>query len=190
MHADSRCLERAAYTPEPGANESLPMNCVTWYLAMAFCIWDEGRLPSEAEWEYASAGGSENRLYPWGPEPPDSTRSSFGRALPRDIPVDEWPALAELLPAVGQFPSGRGRYGHYDLGGSLWEWTLDLYDYGYYALGQCVECVNVERGENRVYRGGAFNSASYGQRATARFDLGYPWIARFWIGFRCARDLG
>ncbi len=60
------------WTPSPGANERHPVNCVTWYEAYAFCAWDGGFLPSEAEWNYASAGGSEQRVYPWS-SPPTST---------------------------------------------------------------------------------------------------------------------
>src|SRR5262249_16780847 len=48
------------------ASEMHPINCVNWYRAYAFCIWDGGFLPSEAEWNYAAAGGSEQRRYPWG----------------------------------------------------------------------------------------------------------------------------
>jgi len=38
----------ATWTHAPGANESLPINCITWYEAFAFCVWDGGFLPTEA----------------------------------------------------------------------------------------------------------------------------------------------
>jgi sulfatase modifying factor 1 len=54
-----------------GPNESRPVNCLTWYEAIAFCAWDGGSLPTEAEWNAAAAGGHEQRAYPWS-VPPDS----------------------------------------------------------------------------------------------------------------------
>lgn len=71
-----------------GADEgSVPINCVPWSTALAFCEWDGaregriGRLPTEAEWERMARGiGPEPRLFPWGDEPPSCQRA-FARAL-------------------------------------------------------------------------------------------------------------
>src|SRR5208337_5313332 len=62
--------QHSTWTPSPGTQENLPVGCVTWYEAYAFCIWDGGFLPSGAEWEYAAAGVSQQREYPWGSTAP------------------------------------------------------------------------------------------------------------------------
>ena len=56
----------ATWTNTAGSQENLPINCVNWCEAYAFCIWDGGFLPSEAEWEYAAAGGSSAARVPVG----------------------------------------------------------------------------------------------------------------------------
>jgi formylglycine-generating enzyme len=66
-------LGDSTWTEIAGSQESLPINCVNWYDAYAFCIWDGGVLPSEAEWGYAAAGGSQQREYPWGSTDPGTT---------------------------------------------------------------------------------------------------------------------
>jgi len=64
-----KCSSYQMWPDTAGANERLPMNCTSWHEAFAFCAWDGGRLPTEAEWNYAAAGGNEQRAYPWSNPP-------------------------------------------------------------------------------------------------------------------------
>ena len=60
LEASLACDEKfKTWTDVPGDNEARPINCITWWEALAFCIWDGGFLPSAAEWNYAAAGGSD-----------------------------------------------------------------------------------------------------------------------------------
>jgi formylglycine-generating enzyme required for sulfatase activity len=166
------------WTDVAGANENAPLNCVSWYEAFAFCVWDGGRLPTEAEWEYAAAGGDENRLYPWGAEDP-----SVNVSLANDKYSENSPFLA-----VGSHPSGNGRWGHRDLAGGVWEWCRDTYDTSWYGGGgaTCTACADLATGSDQTIRGAAWGSQSVDLRAAAR--TGRPGSSRdvAW-GFRCAR---
>jgi formylglycine-generating enzyme required for sulfatase activity len=157
-----------------------PINCVSWYEAFAFCIWDEGRLPTEAEWEYAAAGGSERRRYPWGDDEPARDRAVFACRF------ESSPACSESdLPPVGNAPRGAGRFGHQDLAGSLWEWTLD--QYAPYGMAPCSDCAVLDGGEGRVFRGGGYRSDDVAELRTTH-RLGFLAEQRDATrGFRCAR---
>jgi formylglycine-generating enzyme required for sulfatase activity len=76
LPVDSTALQASlgggTWTASSGANEHKPINNVSWMVAFAFCAADGGRLPTNAEWNYAAAGGSEQRIYPWS-SPPAST---------------------------------------------------------------------------------------------------------------------
>ncbi len=173
-----------AWTQKVGASEARPISCVTWYQAFAFCAWEGKRLPTEAEWEYAAAGGSEQRPYPWGAEEPSVDRVVFGCLFDGD------PSCADAdLPVAGSLAKGAGRWGHLDLAGSLWEWTLDVY--APYTSAPCDNCAVVIQpvGAGRVFRGGDFR---FGDptwlTVTTRLGI-LPGLPDDRRGFRCARSL-
>jgi formylglycine-generating enzyme required for sulfatase activity len=182
MFALSEC--GGTWTNAVGSSEARPLSCVTWYEAFAFCIWDDKRLPTEAEWEYAAAGGDDQRTYPWGNDPPTVDLAVFGCLF------DGRPSCSidTDLPVVGSVVAGAGRWGHVDLAGSVWEWTLDVKrPYTAAPCDNCASLTSADGFDNRVFRGGDFkfdDPASL--RATTRtaFNPAYPQET---IGFRCAR---
>lgn len=167
------------YTLDTG-NDNYPVNCITYYESFAFCIWDGGRLPTEAEWELAAAGGDENRRYPWGPQDPDSTRASFAGCTG---------CVTTPRVVVGSYPTGVGRWGHLDLAGSVSEYVIDWYQSDWYGAGgaTCNNCANVTPQNYRVIRGASWFDAASDIRAAFR---GYTVSTTHYQyhGVRCARD--
>lgn len=153
--------------------------CLSWFQAFAFCIWDGGRLPTEAEWEYAASGGAEERAFPWGDD------ASVGS----DVPTS--------ATRVGRTPSTRGAFGHDDLAGGVFEWVLDGFREQEYAANgsgpACDECAELsERSPiGRVLRGAEDRSCCTGfdtrWRAASR-TLAAPGRNLPVNGARCARD--
>ena len=144
----------ATWTPSAAGHEKLPVNCITWSEAAAFCIWDGAFLPSEAEWEYAAAGGSQEREYPWGTAAPgmNNQYAIYGCDYPSGI--GNCLSIASIAP-VGTVAAGAGRYGQLDLAGSVWEWNVDLYGATY--AGTCTNCTKATGSSTRVVRGGSYD---------------------------------
>lgn len=150
-----KCHDYYTWTDTPDANEALPMNCLTWFEAFAFCAWDGGFLPSVAERGYAAAGGKEQRAYPW---------SSPASSLTIDCSYANYytgtafcvnPPTGAVNRVGSESPKGDGKWGQSDLGGNVMEWTLD----GYAAyVNPCVDCADLTTLGNRVMRGGSFGT--------------------------------
>jgi sulfatase modifying factor 1 len=176
------------WTDTPGGNESRPMNCIDWYEAMAFCAWDGGFLPTEAEWNYAASGGSEQRAYPWSSPPAfvgvDGTRASYNDGTTCVGDGMAGCALTDLV-VVGSKPAGDGRWGQADLGGNVWQWMLD-WNASPYPQNPCNDCANLIPATFRVIRGGCFDCGPTPLR-TGNRDQDMPANRNRDIGVRCAR---
>lgn len=171
------------WTDAAGSNENLPMNCLSWYESFAFCAWDGGRLPTEAEWNYAAAGGAEQRVYPWS-NPASSTTIDATYAV-YNCQGDGMAGctFADILKVGSKSSKGDGRWGHADLGGSIWEWNLDGFDT--YAT-PCINCANILNISNRVIRGGNWGVVALGLLSSYRVN-DTPDLHSNVIGARCAR---
>jgi formylglycine-generating enzyme len=171
------------WTVTAGNQENLPINCVNWYEAYAFCIWDGGFLPSLAESEYAAAAGSEQREYPWGSTAPgvDNQYAIYGCYYPngsRSCAID----TSNIAP-VGTPVQGAGLWGQLDLSGDIGEWTLDG-SHGY--VDPCVDCAYLGTSVYRAFRGGHFAYDMSGLFPAAHNGNTAPQPDNG-IGFRCAR---
>jgi formylglycine-generating enzyme required for sulfatase activity len=177
----SLCVEAGDCRPsrlagDPAYNQAgYPVAGIPWQDAATYCVWAGGRLPTEAEWEYA-ARGSEGRVYPWGDEF-DCAGGNFGDEITGCDDGYAGPA------PVGRFPGGSSWCGALDMAGNAWEWVADAY--GAYSAEDQTNPTGPADGDERILRGGSWAYYPPFLRAAHRYPV--PRTADYLaVGFRCA----
>jgi len=189
--------------------DNYPAVGVSWKQATAFCIWrsqlynkylkEQGlsfsadfRLPTETEWEYASRGGLDHSMYPWGGP---YTRNVEGCFLANFKPL-----RGNLVDDGGFIPIAVGSYepndyGLYDMAGNVSEWTANAFDESAYSF---MHDMNPDYKYNakpndppalkrKAIRGGSWKDIGYFLQVGVR-TFEYQDTAKSYLGFRCVRS--
>ncbi|HQL56295.1 MAG TPA: SUMF1/EgtB/PvdO family nonheme iron enzyme [Myxococcota bacterium] len=165
--------------PSSFQGDEQPVVCVDWDQAQAYARWAGGRLPTEAEWEYAARSGGRDWKYPWGNENATCERAVMddgGNGCGRN---STWPVCSK--------PKGNTTQGLCDMAGNVWEWVQDWYHDSYNGAPTDGSAWERPTGSSRVFRGGSCYGDAWYVRAAFRLD-GVPRFRFDNLGFRLARS--
>lgn len=158
--------------PAWSTGPDFPVVIVEWSEASDLCAAIGGRLPTEAEWEYAARAGLPDAIYPWGNDPPtDRLGAPDGAAFEGDAarPVKTF---------------GANKFGLFDMAGNVWEWVVDYG--GFYGPRPETDPTGPDTGRVRVVRGGSYGDDAVNLRVSNRTPNA-PERASINVGFRCVR---
>lgn len=177
---NTRGLDGYPYYDDP-AYADYPVARVSWEQAAAYADWAGGRLPTEAEWEYAARGPQE-LLYPWGDEF-DGTRLNYcdTNCYEQDWADHTFDDGYVFASPVGSYPEGASWVGALDMAGNVAERVADWF--GAYPAGRQVNPTGPSTGEKRILRGGSYLSHVTNLRLTMRFPSDLVCADAF-VGFR------
>lgn len=179
--AQWRSVTGEAHSSAREGCDDCPVTNVSWDEALAFLekagalLGERLRLPTEAEWEYAAGGGSEHQVW----------AGTNDHQNVRNLAWHSFNSFRTTHPACQKAPNS---FGLCDMSGNVWEWCADFYDRSYYEISPAESPAGPSSGEDRVLRGGSWNSPIPITRVTQRFSS-WGGAQTPYYGFRPAKDI-
>ena len=160
------------------SGDDQPVVGVDWNQAKAFSEWVGGRLPSEAQWEYAARSAGKNERYPWGDSVATCDRAVIDQGGNGCGRGSTWPVCSKA--------AGNTAQGLCDMAGNAWEWVQDWYHDRYEGAPTDGSAWEFPASSNRVFRGGSWYRDGTLARSSHR-DYDVPGVRRAGISFRPVR---